>query len=187
MNSNDNWALRRLGLFALVLVGGWLTVFAYALHAALPFNPIRLPFEVRAKVRLLIPEGWAFFTRDPRKENMLLFTRHSDGTWVSALLGPNATPSNDFGLNRASRAQGVETALLMHEFPDSSFRDCRILPTDCLETTQLTNSINDASPNPSICGDIGFVMQKPVPWAWWASGQAIVMPSRVARIKVDCQ
>lgn len=184
-SSNNNWALRRLALFALLLGGGWLTIFAYAIHAALPFNPIRLPFESWADVMSWIPEGWAFFSRDPREEAVFLFARRNDG-WTSASMGPNGRISNDFGLNRASRAQGVEVALLMNRFPASA-RDCRVLPTDCLEAAQSAGSIRNTTPNPSLCGEVGVVLQKPVPWAWWASGHATVMPSRILRISVDCR
>lgn len=187
MHSNDNWALRRLGLFALVLGGGWLMVFAYAVHAAVPFNPIQLPFETSVEVRMWMPEGWAFFTRDPRGESIFLFTKRNNGEWDSASMGPNATFSNAFGMNRASRAQGVETALLMNRFPSSAFRDCRGIIAGCLETVQSADSIKNVSPDPSLCGETSIVLRKPVPWAWWASGQSVVMPSRILRINVSCQ
>lgn len=63
MNAHGNWALRRIGLFTLALGAVWLLVFVYAVHIALPFNPIRLPFET-SEIRAWMPEGWAFFTRN---------------------------------------------------------------------------------------------------------------------------
>jgi antimicrobial peptide system SdpA family protein len=102
-------------------------------------------------------------------------------------MGPNGAFSNAFGLNRASRAQGVETALLMNRFSNSAFQECRDVMAECLESTKLAGSVKNISPYPSLCGDIGIVMQKPVPWAWWASGQSVVMPSRILRINAGCQ
>lgn len=171
----------------MALGGGWLMLFVYALHAALPFNPIRLPLETQVQVKLWIPEGWAFFTRDPREEVTLLFTRRDDGKWLSALMGPNATISNDFGLNRASRIQGVETTSLLKKFPKSALRDCHDEPVVCLESIPTAGSVRNLSPNPSLCGQVGIVRQSPIPWAWWASGRPIIMPSRILRIDVICQ
>jgi antimicrobial peptide system SdpA family protein len=182
---NVKWTPRQLGLFALALGGGWLIVFVYAVHAALPFNPIQLPFENEVQVRMWMPEGWAFFTKDPRGEVMFLFANR-DGKWISALMGPNAKFSNVFGLNRASRIQGAEAGALANKFPKSALRDCRDSPAVCLEHIATAGSIKNASPNPSLCGEIGIVLQEPLPWAWWASGHAVVMPSRILRINVSC-
>ena len=186
MNAHGNWALRRIGLFTLALGAVWLLVFVYAVHIALPFNPIRLPFET-SEIRAWMPEGWAFFTRNPREEHIFLFSRRGNGKWTTAALGPNARPSNEFGLNRISRAQGVETALLMNRFPNSAYLECRGLVASCLEGAQRLGTLKNPSPAPTLCGEIGIVMRKPVPWAWWASGQSVVMPSRFPRITVDCE
>jgi len=185
MNSKANWALTRFAMLGLALGLGWLSVFAYAVHAALPFNSIKLPFET-SEFRTLVPEGWAFFTRDPREESIFLFIRR-DGAWESASMGPNGSVANAFGLNRASRAQGVETALIVNRFSTSAFRECRGVAADCLETTKSAGSLQNNSPDPSLCGDVGIVMRKPVPWAWWSSGQSVVMPARILRIYAGCQ
>jgi antimicrobial peptide system SdpA family protein len=179
--------LRALGAFTLALTCVWLTVCAYALHAALPFNPIRLPFERWVHVRFWAPEGWGFFTRDPQEEAMRLFARKRDGKWVSGSLGPNGMPANVFGLNRASRAQGVEAGLLASKVPKTAFQPCQEMPTVCLEHAPVAISLNNPTQEPALCGPIGIVMQKPIPWAWNDSRDTIIMPSRVARMNVGCQ
>jgi antimicrobial peptide system SdpA family protein len=186
LDCESRWYLRNLGLFGLVLGCMWATVCAYALHAALPFNPVKLPFERWVQVRLWMPEGWAFFTRDPREERMLLFKRDSGGRWVSASIGPNSKLSNDLGLNRASRAQSMEAALLLSDFPTSMFQDCRDSPVDCLQHIRVSGSFKNISPDPTLCGELGIAMQPPIPWAWMASGHPVIMPSRVLRMDVTC-
>ncbi len=186
MQVADKRSLQLMGLLGLALGGGWLLVVVYALHAALPFNPIKLPLETRVQPRFWLPEGWAFFTRDPREENMRVFVRH-EGNWVSAGMGPIAKPSNSFGLDRACRAQGVEAALLINGFPSSAFQECRDPVAACLERAPITAEVQNISPTPTLCGDVGVVMQKPVPWAWWSSGLRATMPSRVLRMSVACK
>ncbi len=179
--------LRIFGAFALALACVWLTVCAYAVHAALPFNPIRLPFERWVRVPFWAPEGWGFFTRNPQEEAMLLFVRGRDGQWTSASIGPGGMPKNAFGLNRANRAQSAEAGLLVSKIPQKAFQPCRNQPSVCLEQAPVAMSLNDLTPRPTLCGQIGIVMRKPIPWAWSGSRDSIIMPSRVARINVGCQ
>ena len=99
---------RRLGLVSAGLILGWLVVAIYVLDASLPFNPIRLPFEQALQLRRIVPEGWAFFTRDPREPQPLPFSRGPDRRWRSASLGPNGRWVHAMGFDRTPRAQGTE-------------------------------------------------------------------------------
>jgi antimicrobial peptide system SdpA family protein len=178
--------LRALGAFTLALTCVWLTIAVNAVHMALPFNPIRLPFERWVHVRFWAPEGWGFFTRNPQEEVLLVFVRERDGQWTSASMGPNGMPRNAFGLNRASRAQNVELGQLAGGIPQKAYQPCQHQPAVCLEQDPVVVSLNNPTPSPTLCGQVGIAMQKPVPWAWSDSRDRIVMPSRVARMKVDC-
>lgn len=103
---------RALGAQVL-LVGSVLGLFVlYSVHAALPPNVLELPLERSVEPRKWAPQGWAFFTRNPREPRVLPFVAES-GTWRSANLGPHAQARYAFGLDRKSRAQGVEVGLLM--------------------------------------------------------------------------
>lgn len=178
--------LRWLGLSALSLGAVWLIVSVYAVHAALPSNPISLPFENQISVRSWLPQGWGLFTKDPRQERMFMFGRQDDGRWNSLSLAPLARASNAFGLNRASRAQGVEADRLFVKLANKDWRACQDEPVRCLEMASVVATLHNVSPRPTLCGDVGLVLQPPVPWAWSRSGSKIVMPSRVARLKVGC-
>lgn len=183
---------RRLGLLALGLLLGWSTVAAYALHAALPYNPIKLPFEDHFDIRLLLPEGWAFFTRDPRDPRMLPYQRGADGQWTRASRTPNFQPHNLFGIDRGGRAQGVEMGLLMEQTRQVDRIDCEVEPTLCLERAPVGEKIRNRSPNPTLCGEVGFVFQRAVPYAWSRTNREkspekkIIMPSKVLRLEIEC-
>ena len=179
---------RRLGLLALGLLLGWSTVALYALHAALPPNPIKLPFAERLDMRLLLPEGWAFFTRDPRDERMMPFQRGPGGEWERASRTPNFQARNSFGIDRAARAQGGELGLLLSEARDTRRMDCEDAPTVCLERAPVALRLHNSSPNPTLCGSLGLVFQKAIPWAWSRSGRekGIIMPSKVLRLDIEC-
>ncbi len=179
-------SLQSLGIFFLLLACIWIGIGAYAIHAALPFNTITLPFERWAHIRFFTPEGWGFFTRDPREERLLLFAKH-DGRWSSASVGPNGNASNLFGLNRAPRSQGLEASILISKTGPKDIVDCHDKPETCLLHDSTVISLDNLYPHPTLCGSIGMVMQKPIPWAWSRAKQLIIMPSRVLRINVRCK
>ena len=178
---------RALGTLTVALALGWSIVIAYAVHAGMPFNPVTLPAEDRMATRTILPEGWGFFTRDPREERILPFHKSEGGDWVSASLAPHARPSNGFGLDRMSRAQGIELGLLLENLAESAWSPCSERPAACLEKTSALTPLKNESPRPTLCGHVGLALQKPVPWAWASSRNRIVMPSRVLRLEVSCE
>src|SRR4029434_6535737 len=105
--------MRSLGAHALLLAIMWGTLFVYSIHGALPFNPLKLPFERTLMVTRFVPQGWAFFTRNPREERLTLQQVLPGGQLAPLSRSPHARPDNAFGLDRRSRSQGVEIGLLL--------------------------------------------------------------------------
>lgn len=178
--------LRKLGALLAAMIAGSCALFAYAVHGAMPYNPIKLPFETEIGARYWIPQGWKFFTKSPHDENMVLFTQGADGAWKSANLGPLALPSNVFGIARAVRAQGVESALILERVTRKAWAYCETDPTICLASLPVAGKVTNLSPRPSLCGTVGMVLQSPVPWAWASSTKKVTMPSSVVKLEVLC-
>jgi len=176
----------KLALFAFGLAAAWLLVVGYVAHGGLPFNPIKLPYASEIRISRWVPQGWAFFTRNPREDDTLLFERSATGHWVSAMAAPHAQSRNVFGLNRKSRAQQIEMAVLFYEVPEDAWGVCESAPQACLANATVSDTVENTSPRPTLCGDVGIARQPPVPWAWSASAGSITMPSKVARLKVNC-
>jgi antimicrobial peptide system SdpA family protein len=175
-----------LGAFGVAVVLFWMTVVAYAVHPALPYNPVHLPFADQLRSLVLAPQGWAFFTRDPREEKQLIYGRGPDGAWWSMMLAPHARMSNALGLDRRSRAQGVEMALLISVAPQDGWRDCEGTVEACLRRLPPGAAARNPSPHPTLCGSLAIVLQKPVPWAWVDSRRPVSMPSRMLPLEVAC-
>lgn len=174
-----------LGLFALLLVVGWTILAFTAIHGTLPYNPLRAPLAQSIKVSIWAPEGWAFFTRSPQVMRTSVF-EEENGKWVSASLGPQARPSNFFGMNRTSRAQGVELGLLTADLQPGNWRSCDQDPIVCLAGAPIVGTFKNRSPHPTYCGKVGIVRQRPVPWAWQQSADKIIMPSHVVVLREEC-
>jgi antimicrobial peptide system SdpA family protein len=174
-----------LGSIAIAVGIAWLVAIAYAIYPALPYSPARLPLAESAHTALWAPQGWSFFTRDPREEKQTVYVRHGS-EWESALLAPHDRPANLAGLRRKSRAQGVEMALLVNGFSNNDWQPCTESLEQCLAQLSSGHEVKNISPAPTMCGTVAVVLQKPVPWAWARSSRPVTMPFRILPLEVSC-
>ena len=173
----------RLGRHVAVFVMFAVALVFSVLHAVLPASPFQVfDPETKTVVRTLMPEGWAFFTKSPRSPNPLAY-QYVDGRWQNVTAGPLAVPDDLMGLDRGSRAQGTEMAILLAKLSKDDWRECEEMPSTCLSQMDGSKRISNPS-HQTICGDIGFVIQEVLPWAW--RDAPTVMPSRTARARVAC-
>ena len=171
---------------ALAAIGAvWACLFGYVLVHSLPYNPIGSQYPDRIGVRAFVPEGWAFFTKNPREQQFMAYTKQA-GEWRPALSMPVARPRNVFGLNRAARAQGVELGMLLHEVPESAWSACSEPDAACLRLPPLEAPIANEASAQTLCGEVGVIFREPVPWAWRRKVSPDEMPASVAKIRVQC-
>jgi antimicrobial peptide system SdpA family protein len=174
---------RQLGRAA-VAVGVLASVLAlWAVHAAMPPNAVQLPLESSRTMQTLLPEGWAFFTADPTAVYPQAYELSPAGRWTYTG-GSLAVSGDAFGLDRSRRAQGTEMALLLQGVSAGDWHNCTGGPTTCLSAWPVTAHVVNTSTLQNLCGDVGFVEQQMLPWAWRGTGT--VMPSQVVRVEVRC-
>jgi antimicrobial peptide system SdpA family protein len=182
--SSKNFQL--LGLLFVMVIGFWVVLFAYSVHSALPFNPIKLPFARYLYANAFMTQGWKFFTRNPREEDFKVFAKDANGNWKNALRGANASPRNLFGLKRDTRAQGIEMGLIVSVIQKDKWQKCEEKPEVCLDRAPLALVFNNVIQNPTLCGELGLVLQEPTPWAWSRARKEVIMPSKALRVEVVC-
>lgn len=181
----------RIGAFSVFLFVIAVAFLAIAAYPATTFSPLKKPVlgaqstQQISTYQLLLPEGFAFFTRDPREPDIKRYRRH-EGSWRQAGLGPHSLPSNLLGLDRWSRTQGVEYAMLLQEYELEEWTDCDGDPIACLDSIAVADTIQNADPQPTLCGVIGFVRQEPVPWAWSSNRESLSMPAHILKLNVIC-
>lgn len=178
--SSDSW----LGFLALALITIYVVVAVYAAQSALATNALHLPFARKLHMVYWLPEGWKFFTRNPREDRLHCFTREATGRWREIHVGPLADPDNAFGLLRARRRVGVEAAFLMTGIPEAAWRRCMSRPEACLDSIQPYAIVHDPIPRPVLEGRVALVRQTPLPWAWLPSAERVTMPSRILVLTV---
>lgn len=178
---------RRLGpSLALLIPGFWALLGIYALHSALPYNPMQLPLEKRLDLRTWFPQGWCFFTRSPREDRLLVLVRDPGGSFQPALSSQSAWPRSLGGFDRRERALWIEAGILFASVAPTNWQECKKAPAECLAETSEDVDVANPTPQPALCGEIGLVRQRVLPWAWAKSRSRLNMPSKVAVVNVTC-
>lgn len=172
-----------------VIAAFWLVIAAYSIRTSLPYNPAKLPFESHSNKVLLksfLPEGFSFFTRDPREPRLFIYNIESDSLKLINL--PNGSPQNMFGIFKTARAQNLEAGYLLSVIKEESWMKCD-------EGQGLQCSKNDKVPyiqirnlydSPLLCGKIMLVVRKPVPWAWSKNVAEELMPYDYLKLEIIC-
>jgi len=174
-----------MGLLAVGLAVFWAGVGLYVLHPILPYNPLRLPFAAEVKASFWVPEGWAFFTRDPRGDLLTLMRLTPDG-WVPAGPGVQSEARYAFGIMRHPRAENSEALRLVKQVPSSAWAVCEGGAAPCLDGMETSLRTESPSARPTLCGTVGLVKRPQVPWAWSRGPTPAQMRGTVARVEVAC-
>ncbi|QLH25342.1 SdpA family antimicrobial peptide system protein [Streptomyces sp. Rer75] len=165
----------------------WLLPALYVIQTHLPGNALTLPGQdsAAATVNRVAPQGWSFFTKSPRGSELQPFVLR-DGVWEDRLMAPHGAPHNAFGLNRRSRSQGIEMALLLAEAEGLRWTKCDRDLSACLGSAKAPGKVANREPEPTLCGRVALVEQKPVPFAWRNLMDAPHTPDRLTVLDVTC-
>lgn len=148
---------------------------------------LQLPFENEINIQAFMPEGWGFFSKNPREAQFYIYQK-KDRKWRN-LTRPNSDYKNFFGLNRKSRAIGVEYGQLLQQTAMDVTRwdSCASKNTrKCLKKIKVKTTTESKILNPVLCDTIGIVRKKIVPWAWAKEKTKIEMPKEALKILVNC-
>lgn len=157
----------------------WIVVLFTALTTIVRENPIRPSLLLSYNTITLLPQGWSFFTRNPREENYYVY-EYLNNEWKLYNV-PNFHVDNLFGIKRISRAMAMEIQSLVAQIPDSlwtSFSESSNHQVDTLNSFEVVNYMK-------IRPFVGCVMiqkREPTPWAWVESN--IRMPTKFVVLNV---
>jgi len=165
---------------------GWLIIAAsgvwWTARTSLPFNPQSPGLSAERRTRLVLPEGWGFFTRDAREKDLLIAMRDDDATWH--LQAPHASAQHLFGLHRRSRVLAIETGQIIEE-ARAPFVPCSDDWRVCAEQAK-PHMLESKASRPYLCGDIALFRRPPVPWAWSNLLDPERMPTDLLRLRIRC-
>ena len=173
----------KIRLAFLVIGLFWSTFLVGVAVISLPYNPISIRYAWQTNIKGFIPEGWGFFTRNPREEDLYLYKK-VDGGWEGTGYLPIARAANLLGARRTPRAQSIEMALLLKSVKQDQWVACEQHFQQCLADSLIVQ-VENTSPRPVMCGTYCIVRKAPIPWAWSSSGD-VEMPSFITYLHVTC-
>ncbi|HMO38475.1 MAG TPA: SdpA family antimicrobial peptide system protein [Saprospiraceae bacterium] len=174
-------------LFITLAITG-LSIAMIILFSISSFNPVRAKKDFNRQVYTFMPQGWAFFTRNPREAQVQLYQQDDKGDWRK-VQHFHAHYSNAFGLSRRTTTLITELQYFKtNDLQDEDFINCEsnyqrgIVGCVPDSTIVLQNKFD----KPILCGEYILTFQEPVPWAWSRSMHKISMPSKVIRLNIQC-
>jgi antimicrobial peptide system SdpA family protein len=148
-------------------------------------GPLKPSSSIRLVQLSLLPQGWSFFTRDPREPTDVVY--RMTGTGLEALTFANTSQRSLFGLSRRARVHDAELMALLAPVMQSTWKPCDVDPAGCgARYSGAPLEVANWAPTRMICGDIVVVRSRPVPWAWRRARDRLHMDSRLVRMRVDC-
>jgi len=165
----------------------WVTVGTLSFLSFVPDNPISIKKSLRTDIQTIFPQGWNFFTKNPR-DNYVLVLQKIDSSYQIHRLLPNSNLNNIWGIKRNGRALGSEMGVIMKQIPKEIWRKCEgenVLHKINKDTT-IVIEMNNPFDNQIICGEIAILEIEPVPWAWSTSRNFFEMPGRYIKINLLC-
>ncbi|MGQ0830919.1 MAG: SdpA family antimicrobial peptide system protein [Microthrixaceae bacterium] len=165
----------------------WSVIGVVSIQAAMPKAVVDLPLE--AHVRRYLPQGWAFFTRSPRAENIIALTRDANAAWE---YGPRtqAGPGALGGWRRTQRVRSAEVQALASMVPAKDWVPCTQSVTTCgagLRSRRVEYPLDIAVSDRKLCGKVLLAQTEIQPWVYWSRyGRAFDRSSAVTMVEVQC-
>ncbi|PWW20129.1 SdpA family antimicrobial peptide system protein [Chryseobacterium sp. AG844] len=165
-----------------VIWGFWIFIIINIFFSSLKTQVV-LGEKLKMQISTLFPEGWSFFTRDPREPLLEVYKIENNKLLYIPL--SNSSKENWFGFSRKSRVQGYEASIIVSEAPSKLW----------IENTgnNYENHINDVafsvkskrSNNYFKKGLYLFILKKPIPWAWANEHQEKFTPYSSIKINLN--
>jgi len=175
--------LSLVGLYILSFIG----LFIYILINSIKFNTLTNDLEAKHIIFRVVPQGWAFFTKNPR-ENQVLIYKIENGYAVDCNFKHN-NYQYLFGLNRTCTKVSTEIEFIKSKINSDLWSSTRwnyqsnrpiySIPKG-VKQTRMTSKFSD----PEIIGSYLLVLQEPVPWAWSKQDKSIKMPAKMVQIEI---
>lgn len=141
--------------------------------------------KLRNQVVYLMPQGWAFFTRDPQEATDSVY-EHGSAEWRK--VAEFRARSRSIGeLFQRARIIHVELAHVLTQVRSNEWTQCVDGVASC--TARGSHShvvVENRSSFRNLCGSYLVERQPPVPWAWSSSRLELYMPSRIVQLDVRC-
>lgn len=166
-------------IYPLLLVLFWFFVLGNVFSSTIPI-PNDKTFENKTTIFSFIPQGWGFFTRDPR-ENIINVYKRKDGK-LFKVTKTNSSSESYFGISRENRLKNIELGIITSKFKDVQWSEGakNNFVLENIKTDTITHNFKPQH----FFGEYYIVEQERIPWAWAKNYRNLVMPYKYIKIYV---
>lgn len=147
-------------------------------------NPLFLGYSSTSKVYVLIPQGWSFFTRNPREDVLKIYRVEKD-----TLLYINSTVSLSlkdlFGIKRHKKRITAELSEVMFNVKRTQWHEFRkIAIGDAAKEIATSDTIANNFKEPLLKKGVYVIYTcKRLPWAWAKSD--VSLPYQLKKVYIQ--
>lgn len=164
----------------------WGFIFIFSILVSMGTTPVTasLNKETKFSYMALLPQGWGFFSKNPREPISGLYSANNDSLEVQ---WPNMSPKNLFGIYRKGRAQAVDMGLIMSKISKDKWTTCNNSSIDtCKEKVLNSISIKNNAKNPLICGEYYITRESIVPWNYAKYSKRSYEINKLVKVNIKC-
>ena len=172
--------------FFLIISIFWIWLGFTIVVSSMPYNSLSnvLFSEKRVLLRGIFPEGFSFFTRNPREPQALIYEADSK----KDVIKDNKAFINSFGgFNRYNRSVLIELGSLINIVKNEKWFNCN--DEECFDNIRIpVYEINNSYRTPVLCGSYYIKFVEPIPWAWATSFKKSKkkMPFKIIKVSTRC-
>lgn len=138
------------------------------------------------KVKFIIPQGWAFFTRNPREDQVIIYKQN--GEILNEISLKTTNKGELFGIKRSNRHIQDKIGNIIseinnkHWFTTKSFYDFK-------DVSQSLNHLSISVKYPSLCGTYIIEVKKIMPWSYFKSNLSnkISLDTKLIKLTFICE
>ncbi len=166
----------------------WSVLGISAFLGVIPKTPLKISPQLKANLKILLPERWAFFTKNPKEQYVYLLVQEdtTDGFKLHKNF-PNSNKNNFFGIVNNQKAVGLEYGILSSKIPEDLWYEYndgedvrKILTQDTIKTLEIDTPLKE----PILIGEVVFLLLEPVPYEWRNSVNQYKMPCRFVKLHI---
>ena len=149
-------------------------------------NPILLYNNFNNDVFDVVPQGWAFFTRDPREPQVIIYEIKNNK--IINMEHRHSSYKRIFGLERDYGKLISELQVILSNVKKAEFENYHWNYQSEINNTYIPKKIHyckNKYNNPLLTKEYLVVFQKAIPWAWLNSIDKIKMEAKIIRIKIN--
>lgn len=162
----------------------WVTAFFGLISATSGYTSLKLKSKTNRHLLSLTPQGWGFFTRNPREENIVMYKLDKKDSIIQ-ITDKNFSINNYFGLSRKQRYEAIQMSALLSDIKEDEFVRCNESSLENCDLHKVILSNNEKNKKNYFKGTYFIKKEKTIPWAWSKSKEKLKNYYKVIEIEIE--